>query len=142
MTTHFVYDPSTDSYGNAAALPHPRDHMVLAAVGDKLYAIGGRFSTPAANTHFNDIYDARTDKWTAGAPLPTARSGCAFGVLNGRIDVIGGEENGGVFEENESYDPATDTWAHLAPLPHGVHGTGAAVFGNAISPRGRSCTRW
>ncbi|MBV8670531.1 MAG: galactose oxidase, partial [Candidatus Eremiobacteraeota bacterium] len=59
-------------------------------------------------------------------------SGCAAALFGGRILVIGGERDGGVFTQNEAYDPSTDQWTTLAPLPEGRHGTGASVIGTAL----------
>jgi N-acetylneuraminic acid mutarotase len=106
--------------------------MALVAAQGKLYAIGGRFNTFAHNTSYNEAYDPVRDTWEEMQPLPTARSGCAAALFYGRILVIGGERNGGVFVQNEAYDPSTNRWTALTPLPEGRHGTGAAVIGNFL----------
>jgi hypothetical protein len=87
-------------------------------------------------TGVHEVYDPATDTWSEAAPLPTARSGAATAVLNGRILVMGGEHNPtsatGTFEENEAYAPDTDTWSTLKLLPTPRHGFGAAVFDDAV----------
>jgi hypothetical protein len=39
----------------------------------------------------NEAYDIAGDGWPARATLPTARSGIAVAVLDGKIHVLGGE---------------------------------------------------
>ena len=69
-------------------------------------------------------------------PLPTARSGLAAAVLDGRIHVFGGEGNPatptGVFSENESYDVASGTWRTELAMRTPRHGIGAATIGTHI----------
>jgi N-acetylneuraminic acid mutarotase len=66
------------------------------------------------------------------AALPTARSGIAVAVLDGRIFVFGGEAPMGTFDQVEGYDPATDRWTTWAPMPTPRHGLGAAAVGGRI----------
>jgi N-acetylneuraminic acid mutarotase len=83
-----------------------------------------------------EVYDPATDRWSALAPLPTARSGLAAAVFGNRIYVFGGEGNpatsSGVFEQNEMYDIAAGTWRTDAPMPTPRHGIGAAVVDQRI----------
>jgi hypothetical protein len=39
-----VYDPETDTWTNATAMPTPRKSMGLTVVYDEIYAIGGKHS--------------------------------------------------------------------------------------------------
>jgi N-acetylneuraminic acid mutarotase len=106
--------------------------MGLVAYGGKLYAIAGRIDDFNHNTSFVDIYDPRANAWTAGAPMPSMRSGMAVVLYHDRILAIGGERAGGTFTNNEAYDPRTNAWVSLTPLPEGRHGTGAVVIGDAL----------
>ena len=108
--------------------PDPRNQLAPAALGGRLYAIGGRVDgSYARNLQANEAYDPATDRWEARAPLPTARSGIAAAVLDQRIVVVGGEGTAGTFEEVEAYDPERDGWTSYAPMPTARHGLGAAV---------------
>jgi len=86
----------------------------------------------AKNLSANEEYDPVTDKWRSRAAMPTARSGIAAAVLDGKIFVFGGESPSGTFNQNESYDPATNSWSARAPMPTARHGLGAAVVGKSI----------
>jgi N-acetylneuraminic acid mutarotase len=80
----------------------------------------------------HDVYDPKTDSWSSGPSLPTARSGLAYANLQGLAVVLGGELPPNTFAENEAYDAKTNAWRTLAPMPGGRHGTGAAVIGKNL----------
>ena len=46
-------------------------------------------------TDLHDVYDPKANAWTAGPPLPTARSGLASTLYKGLFMVLGGEYPGG-----------------------------------------------
>jgi N-acetylneuraminic acid mutarotase len=106
--------------------------MALVAADGKIHAIGGRITNPASRVADHDIYDPKTDRWTASAPLPTARSGLASALYRNLIVVLGGELPPDTFANNEAYDVKAAAWRTLAPMPHGRHGTGATVLGGSL----------
>ena len=60
------------------------------------------------------------ENWTQKADMPTARSGFATCIVNGKIYAIGGEVD--KFGDTsiatvEMYDPKTDTWTQKTDLP-------------------------
>jgi hypothetical protein len=59
-------------------------------MGGRLYAVGGRIDgNYSRNLTSNEAYDPATDRWEQHAPMPTARSGIAAAVLEGRMLVFG-----------------------------------------------------
>lgn len=133
------YDPKTNTWRERAPMPTPRNHVALGAVNGKLYVIGGRvgaaFISLASDISLVEVYDVAMDTWgPLGARMPTARSGVAFGVYNGRIVVAGGEWQDpfiqATFRAFEAYDPATNTWSILPPMGIPRHGVAGAVIGN------------
>jgi N-acetylneuraminic acid mutarotase len=72
------------------------------------------------------------DRWQRLAPLPTARSGIAAAVLQGRIFVMGGEAPGGTFAQVEAYGPTRNRWTRHAPMPTPRHGLGAAAVAGRL----------
>ena len=72
------------------------------------------------------------DRWEARAPLPTARSGIAAAVLDGRMFVFGCEAPGGTFHQVEAYDGRSNGWSSHARMPTARHGLGAAVVAGRI----------
>ncbi len=78
---------------------------------------------------FNMAAASAESYWTNGSPMPTARSEITSAVLDDKIYVIGGFENGhSTTSAVEVYDPRTDKWATAAPLPQPLDHTAAAAF--------------
>ncbi len=129
---HYVLNlDNPTAWTTAAALPNGRSHLGYAALGGKIYAIGGQFDNDAELTTspLVHVWDpAAPGAWTQRASLPLATSHIASStfVLGNRIVVAGGETGhedptASVF----AYDPLSDLWASLTPLP-GARFSGAA----------------
>ena len=66
--------------------------------------------------------------WSNGAPMATARSEITSAVLDNKIYVIGGFENGrSTVSAVEAYDPIANKWTTVAPLPQPLDHTAAAA---------------
>ena len=58
-----------------------------------------------------------TVTWILKSPMPTARSGSATGVIDGKIYVAGGSTASGQALANlEAYDPKSDSWEVKPPM--------------------------
>ncbi|MBS1241354.1 MAG: Kelch repeat-containing protein, partial [Gemmatimonadetes bacterium] len=103
-----VYDPASNRWtasgsGSEAPAPLPvgRGGMGKAVfVNGRFYVIGGEtLDGPGANRNGVyqrvDIYDPRTNQWTEGPPMPTARHGIFPLASGGRIYVGGGGDHAG-----------------------------------------------
>lgn len=113
-----IYDPGTNLWNVAPALPTARMGLMAAVVNGKLYAIGGRSdgsSVSAVGTV--DEFDPASQIWSTKTPMPTVRYFGAGVVVDGRILVIGGERETNVLNLVESYNPLTDAWSTHAALP-------------------------
>lgn len=115
-----VYDPAANRWTLGPSLPQPIHHTHAAAVGGKLYVIGGEID--GGSTGKSPVFVAQTwvhdpavGGWVQRAPMPTPRSGGGKAVIDGKIYVAGGRPPGG--SAFEVYDPATDTWEKLPDLP-------------------------
>jgi N-acetylneuraminic acid mutarotase len=91
-------------------MPAIRGEVAAAAVGDKLFALGGNLAGKAMPR--NEEYDPVGDRWQPRAPLPQARDHLGVAALNGKIYAFGGFTSSvhqgagdGAFE----YDPAGDS---------------------------------
>jgi len=133
LATVEEYDPATDTWRTRRSMLVARNHHAVAAVGDKVYAIGGRvgaafISGTSNNIDLVEAYDPATDLWTARTRMPTARSAIAAAVYNGQIIVPGGEGQDmrflAAFKAVEVYDPAVnrvvDGWVGAQGRPHVV----------------------
>ncbi|MCG2725500.1 MAG: hypothetical protein L6420_04450, partial [Elusimicrobia bacterium] len=115
--------------GNAwltkAVIPTARIYLAAAAVGGKIYAIGGH---TASNK--NEEYDPAANEWMTKADLPTVRYHLAVAAVGGKIYAIGGYN--GTQKENEEYDPIADTWDTKAVMPTARYRLSAAAVGGKI----------
>ena len=121
-TVQQVYDPATNQWSTVAPLPVPAtlDHVQTAAVGGKVYYIGGITSWPGTSVGNVYVYDPATNTVTTGAAMPAGRDRGAGGIAayNGKIYLAGGVHDGTTVAWFDVYDPATDAWASLPDLPH------------------------
>lgn len=114
-----IYDPLTNTWAVGAPLPAPLSHPASAAIGGKLYLAGG-FIYGSGGTYSRNllqIYDVATASWTTGAPMPTPRYATSAGVIDGKLVVVGGLNEGGHLSIVEIYDPALNSWTTGASLP-------------------------
>jgi N-acetylneuraminic acid mutarotase len=107
VATNEVYDPATDRWMARNPMPTARNHSAVGVVNGKIYVIGGRvgsvFMSTGSNTDIVEEYDPARDQWGGiRAPMPTPRSGGAWGVHNGRIYVAGGEGRSYQFSATDS----------------------------------------
>jgi N-acetylneuraminic acid mutarotase len=141
-----IYDPALDSYDPGPALPAPRDNTGVAiqdggTAVDELYVIGGRNAQGSSPlTKVNSWVLNETDNgWDDIAALPVARRSFVVATVDTKIQVFGGENDGGTagLGQVDEYDPATNTWTTLTgfdwPNPrHGAAGAQAEVEGETI----------
>ena len=117
-----MFNPRTDQWTRRAPMPRRRcSPTVRLADGRVLVAGGAGMNLTTFNTQplrTAEIYDPRTDAWSATTPM--LRRGAAAGVrlANGNALMVG-SIRGGAWAE--VYDPSTTRWHALAsPVsPHG-----------------------
>ncbi len=107
-----------------ANIPTPRWYTVHAAVGGKLYVMGGWDTNdgyggpPVGN---NEVYDPATNTWATKAPMPVPVRGAACAAIGTKIYVAGGSKTVRDVPDYDNtlqiYDTATDTWAIGPPMP-------------------------
>lgn len=141
VASNEVYDPVTKAWAGRNPMPTARNHAAIGVVNGKIYVIGGRvgsvFMSTGSNTDIVEEYDAAADQWGGlRAPMPTPRSGGAWGVHNGRIYFAGGEgrsyQFSAAFKAVEAYDAAANSWSILPPMQVQRHGLAGAVIGNYL----------
>ena len=63
------YDPTTDTWRRRADMPTARLSFAVAAVGGKIYAIGGRTLVDRQIFATVEEYDPVTDTWITKTPI-------------------------------------------------------------------------
>jgi serine/threonine protein kinase len=136
-----VYDPATDKWSARAPIPTIRGDAGASGINGIIYVFGGAGLNSEGNedgrvglTNIVEAYDPRTDSWTRKTPMPTARTGMSWAVIDGKLYVAGGVgpcPPCPFYRMLEVYDPATDKWETKSPMP------GARVFAGGAAINGR-----
>lgn len=122
------YDPAADVWQRETAMPGPKAGFVMAAIGDRVYALGGEAG--AAGVF---VFDTLTRTWqTLSAPEEAARRGAAAVVTGDEIWLIGGVRAGVASARVDIFDPASGDWRRGPDLPSPRAGHSAAVSGGVI----------
>src|SRR5688572_12030152 len=142
-----VYDPAADRWTTAGEIPEGLNHASLAAVGGRLYIVGGFRGSSRSATGAVRIYDPAQRTWRDGASMPTPRGALAVAVLEEKVHAIGGNAAGGLELEphdhgaaardrsvgtHEVYDPALNTWTRLEPMLTARNHLGAAAIAGKV----------
>ena len=101
LDTAEVYDPKTDGWQPLAKMRTVRWALRLAAVGGKIYAIGGRATLSTLDSV--EAYDPQLGAWALVASMSELRFDFASVVLDGKIYAMGGYD-GGYLDTVEVYD--------------------------------------
>lgn len=117
-----------------APFPLEATEVSSAAIGDKVYVVGGLTAEGGNNRLF--IYDAFTDTWSEGAPLPVPGGvdHANVAALSGKLYFLGGIRVGTSFVTGAcfEYDPATNTWTARASMRTPRGAAGVAALGGRI----------
>ena len=143
-------------------MPTARSRLGVAALGDRIYAVGGQrsFYDGLIDQLLGvvEAYDPVANTWTTRARV-SARTALGVAALDGRLYAVGGytklpaRYNPGyrVADAVDVYDPAADRWDARAPLPtpradlgvaaldgrlYAVGGVTTDGDGNVITPTG------
>jgi len=134
---HQVYDPGADRWSDAAPLPRGANHVGVAVLDGRLYAIGGHRDQNRNPDDLCFVYELSTDRWSRIAPLPNRCGAIACVGFNGKVHAIGGAVGDTNLTKKSVdwhlvYDPQADRWEARAPMPTARDHTGVAVIGNRI----------
>src|SRR5215213_7308611 len=91
-------------------LPAPRNEVQLAAVGGKIYVVGGGVAGQAVPQA--DEYDPASDSWRALAAMPKGLDHLGVAVIGNTITTVGGfiaSPHRGAVSDVYQYDVAANT---------------------------------
>jgi hypothetical protein len=109
-----MYDPLTGKYNDIPSNPAQRIYFATAAVGNKIYLMGGEIFAQS-KTSINQAYDTQTGTWEPKSALPQTSDYITANAIDGKIYVIGAEST-----PVQVYDPSTDSWEIKNPSPHSL----------------------
>jgi N-acetylneuraminic acid mutarotase len=120
--------PHTGSWTTLTPAPSKRTEVAAAAVGGKIYVVGG-FNEPGlgsltrlAVSDALEEYDPAANRWATRAPLPKGLHHAAAASVGNRLYVVGGftaslfslwQPVASVY----AYQPTTDVWVERAQMP-------------------------
>lgn len=134
---HHVYDPESDRWSDAPPLPRGANHVGVAVLDGRLYAIGGHIDQNRKPDSLCFVLDIAAGRWSSIAPLPERCGAIACATLHGRVHAVGGaigDTSAGKksVDWHLAYDPRSDRWEKRAPMPTGRDHTGTLVVGDFI----------
>lgn len=110
-----------------ADLPTPRSGLALAALENRIYAIGGEDAQGVSGVV--ERYLPEQDAWERLSDKPTPVTDVSAAVIGGKIYLPGGRlASGALSDALEIYDPTQDRWENGAPLPRPVSAYALAGF--------------
>jgi N-acetylneuraminic acid mutarotase len=125
-------------------MPTPRGLLGIAAVNNRLYALGG---VQADNQSYSTVeeYNPADNSWRTMAAMPTPRADFAVEVIGDKIYVVGGYNSGS--DENyylrslEVFDPATNSWTAKTPMNSARSGLASGVVNGKLYVFGGNCDK-
>lgn len=116
----------------AIAGPSSREHLGVATLRGRVYAVGGRSAGFDTNTDLVEAYSPASGRWNALPPVPGKRGGTGLGAGSGVLVSVGGEETGGTIAEVYSLEPGAGSWRELPALRTPRHGLAVEVVAGRV----------
>jgi len=123
-----------------APMPHARTEVAAAALGGRIYVIGG-FDGFARTTATVQIYDPRANAWTMGPPLPQPVHHAMAVTLGDRVYVVGGLTGLRLLPTERAFVLDGGAWRPIASLPQPLGAAGIAVLAGRIHVAGGKGSR-
>jgi hypothetical protein len=111
-----------------------REHLAMAAVGSRVYAIAGRQGSLGSNQRTVESWQPGETAWRPEPPLNESRGGIAASTTDdGRPCVAGGEEDAGTIASVECLSgPSPMTWRVVGRLATPRHGLAVVAVGQRL----------
>lgn len=133
-----LYDPVLGTWSTRAPLQTGRSwHASILLTDGRVLVVGGNNCYDIqASVATAEIYDPRSDRWTAIPSMTTPRTNPILTLLpDGKVLVVGGVQriSAGIFASpanGEIYDPVLNAWQSPGNLPEAYSGDSATLLGN------------
>ena len=122
--------PGEPSWRPGPNLAEAREHLAMAAIGGRAYAIAGRLGGFDSNLRSVESWDGREPSWRGEPQLNDTRGGTAAAEVGGKqVCVAGGEATEGTIASIECLVPGQPRWTKLASMKVPRHGLAVAGIG-------------
>ena len=118
-----VLNTKTGEWTRWADLPGAETHIAAATDGRYIYIAGGQTGPLLSQDLTADVwrFDPKANQWQRFGQLPAIRAGAQMQFLDGKLHVIGGDDETRVVSQSTHYvldlaDPSAG-WTEAAPLP-------------------------
>lgn len=128
--------PQTADEPAPAPMPTGRFGLAAAAVGGKIYALGGMVGSEPLDAV--EAYDPAANSWRKLPPMPTPRALFGAAVVGKKIYAIGGDTGQARLASVEVFDTETESWSRGPALPRPLSNAGITVLGETIYAAGGS----
>lgn len=131
---HDVYDPVTDTWSAAPALPERLVAPGAAAIEERLHVVGGErrwlFGLWGRRlTADHHVYHDGVERWLRdAASLPTRRRHVRLVEIDGQLAAVGGESAVNWLDEVDLFDPSAGAWRALPPLHERIEAPGVTAL--------------
>ncbi len=114
-----LYDPVTGSWTATGSMAEARIYFTVTLLNNgKVLVAGGSSKGTLGDTLASaELFDPVEGTWTATGEMTVPRTGHDAALLpDGRVLVVGGQNDDGIVAAAEVYDPATGTWSTTGSL--------------------------
>jgi N-acetylneuraminic acid mutarotase len=112
--------------------PTTREHLAVAALGGRVYALAGRKAGIDTNVALLENWRPGWRRWRRLPPVPTTRGGTGVAAIGRELVSVGGEEPAGTIRDVWAYHVDRRRWRRLPDLPTPRHGLGVVALGGRV----------
>jgi len=134
-----VYDFQSGNWRTAAPMLTTCTNFGVAALGGKLYVVGGRTISKVGgqlcldSVNTAECFSPSSNSWTQLPPMSIGREWCGVAALDSFLYVVGGYSYmAGSLNTVERYSLASNRWEPLPPMSTRREGCGVAVLGGSL----------
>jgi len=138
-TACYRYVTASNTWAAFASLPSPRSSFDAAALGGRIYAVGGWNISGASSTgaFSSTMAVYANDAWTEVA-LPFQRRALAVTATSTNLIALGGmDASAEISNALDIFDPATGQWTSGPAYPGDAFGVSAVAIGDVVYASGR-----
>ena len=108
------YSPTTNCWGNVAALNTPRRSCAAVVTPRGIFVLGGYSGSVYLKSV--ELYDSELDEWSYQLPMTESRSELCAVFFDQRIYAIGGYNSSGQLKSVERFDLINRKWEKVADM--------------------------
>ena len=133
-----ILDLRSGRWSAGPDMPTARHHVATAALGGRLYVVGGRAPSDFALATV-ERFDPADGRWRRLPPLPQGVGAAAAAAFRGRLFITGGDDERGLRDDRAwvtpaawSYRPGDSRWRRLPDLSVPLQGHASAALGGRL----------